>query len=790
MNTFLRCFLSFCLLLQGPLGLAGTTDFLDNLPASVPRPTGPGDTLDVQVDKYTFNGRTVHTRKIVSCKAGEQRTCYHHEEQYLEPSPVVVHSEFSVPSDDGSYELRTYTTRFENQDAPISIEATKTERSSDYDDLYGPKVEKLEINESSTWDTFGPSIAMGIIGMQEHYSDYRSSVEKSKQLYQDHQNALNNFNKAQQQANASLRAQLNASRTNLILASSGFPEQKNWSEIQKRISEKLEQQEIARKILKDPLAYREYELTAKAQQENIDQILMALENADYSILPKLFEELYYQKSEPTQIASDLMTKYLTKDGILNNEAITGQEGLLDKLSYRTPSTDPQGQVLRRIANQIQAEYAGTNQLDYSSQAQKNLMSSSAVFLNLADAKYASGNKNTGDDYLKAAQSLFEGATGFVEGAAQGLASIVTDLPETAKALGELGQYVYENPELALEKTSDLVANLPEITSAAALMMQKEFEDFKHASPEEKGKILGRLSADFIAGYATLGATRALQLSRAGTKLAQIGNKARQILKLPGNANGSIRLSQNAKNALEDLPLMNRKKLSLDPNKIDDSLDYLRNRESLRAAPVVADRSASINYLDNLHMAEPDYKKISTYDNLNLEYNNLSARIDDIRPTNFEGEIHRAVPLVAKTPNGPKVNTVDTAFEFHDGVKNANGRYSMPGDEAIYASIGDKPHDAWNTVLEEIDHYAPGDLNRDALIIGSKNYRSSKVLDLTNSETLNSLGLSPEDLVTVNGVDKYKLTHQLGNIAKNKGYDAIIAPAARSNGINMIIFRGN
>lgn len=790
MNIFLRFFLSFCLLLQGPFAFAGTQDFLDNLPNNIPRPTGPGDTVNVEVDSYTFNGRTIHTRRIVSCKAGEKRTCYHHEEQLVEPSPVVVHSELSVPSDDGSYELRTYTTRFENQKNPLHVEATKRDTTKELDLIQGSREVAIPVNDVGTWETFGPSIAIGIIGIHEHYQDYKNSVERSKKLYETHQNNLKNFHQAQQNANAHLAAGLQATKSNLILASAGFPEQQDWDEIQKQVAEKMRQQEIARRIQNDPLAHKDYQLTPKAQKENISHIESAITNAEYSQLPQLFEELYYQKSDATSESNQLMSKYLSKEGILNNKAITGEEGLLDNASYQTSTRDPHGQVLRRMANQIQAEYAGTNGLNYSSNEQKSMLGSTSLLLNLADANYASGNTAKGDDYLKAAHSMFQGATGFAEGVSEGLTSIVTDLPETAEALGKLGEYVYENPEQAFDKTTELLSNLPEITSAAALAMEKYYEEFKAASPEEKGKILGRLSADFIASYATLGATKVIHATRTGVKLAQMGSKARGLLKFSGNSNSPIKLGQSAMGALDSLPAANRKNFSLSSNRIDDSLDYIRNRESLRFAPETSHQSGNINYLDNLHSANSDYKNVHSYDKLSEEYQNLYDRMDTLQAHSFSGEVQRVIPEVVTTPTGNVTNTVDNAFDFHGGVKGANGRYSMPGDDAIYASVGDKPHHAWDTALEEVDHYAPGELNTENIIIGSRQYKMDRVLDLTKQETRDLLGIRSRQILLTDGPNKYKLTHQLGNIAKNKGYQAILAPAARSNGINIIILKGN
>ena len=115
---------------------------------------------------------------------------------------------------------------------------------------------------------------------------------------------------------------------------------------------------------------------------------------------------------------------------------------------------------------------------------------------------------------------------------------------------------------------------------------------------------------------------------------------------------------------------------------------------------------------------------------------------------------------------------------------------MPGDEAIYGAVGDQPHHAWDTALEEVDYYASDSLNSEDMIIGSRHFEFDKVLDLTNPATLEHLGLTEKMITKSKGISQYPLTHQLGNIVKNQGFSAIIAPAARSNGTNIIIFKGN
>ncbi len=166
------------------------------------------------------------------------------------------------------------------------------------------------------------------------------------------------------------------------------------------------------------------------------------------------------------------------------------------------------------------------------------------------------------------------------------------------------------------------------------------------------------------------------------------------------------------------------------------------------------------------------------------YEDLSRNIDKITPTSINSEVWRAVPEIIKDKTGKIIakNNVETVFDFHKGINLSNGRYSAPGDSALYASMG-KKEDAWQTVFEELGDYANQDL-----ILNSKHYKLDKVLDLTNPKTKEILGITKE-MITLKEINSmYELTHQLGNTAKSKGYQAIKFPSATlSDGVNLIIF---
>jgi RES domain-containing protein len=161
-----------------------------------------------------------------------------------------------------------------------------------------------------------------------------------------------------------------------------------------------------------------------------------------------------------------------------------------------------------------------------------------------------------------------------------------------------------------------------------------------------------------------------------------------------------------------------------------------------------------------------------------KYDELAAKIDDIAPTSFDGEVWRAVP--ERIPGVDKANTIHSVFDFHPGTKLANGRYSAPGESAIYASLG-KRETAWQTVMEELGQTAD-----QPLILNSRRYTLDKVLDLTDHKVRSTLDLAEKEL-TYRRSNAYQLTHVVGDIAKRKRFDAIKYPSAVfEQGTNLVI----
>ena len=104
---------------------------------------------------------------------------------------------------------------------------------------------------------------------------------------------------------------------------------------------------------------------------------------------------------------------------------------------------------------------------------------------------------------------------------------------------------------------------------------------------------------------------------------------------------------------------------------------------------------------------------------------------------------------------------------------ANHRYIAPGNGGVYSSI--EPE----TALMEISYYGA----QDGRVLVTKDFTFNKVLDLTKSSVRKHMGVTIKEITS----DSYNVTHELGQYAKENGYEAIIAPSARSKGgTNVVI----
>lgn len=116
--------------------------------------------------------------------------------------------------------------------------------------------------------------------------------------------------------------------------------------------------------------------------------------------------------------------------------------------------------------------------------------------------------------------------------------------------------------------------------------------------------------------------------------------------------------------------------------------------------------------------------------------------------------------------------------------NASHRYSGPGQGAVYGGTTKA------TARAEVQHYDDSfGYDTDKRKYKYKDIKIENVLDLTDPKVREKLGVTVDDLV-VTGPGQYDVTHEIGRLAEEAGFNAVLAPSARnSGGDNLIVFGG-
>ena len=802
-NKLLKLLLCISLALQVNSSFArNANNPYEGLPPEYIKNLKEGESLiSHETETKHIDGRTTKIKSFIKCTSSLASSCNQIAYSQTEQQPIVMNAEFYHISTDGNHLVQTKVQQIKDKKEsnrvsvkvaknPKNPDAAKDEASTEinFDNL---NPDTLNLQDQKTWESVGNIAAMGIVQISNGLQNYKNSVNLSKQLYESHKKALSNYKASVDKINDNINAYINQYKSNIYMLDILSNAQLDPSSIDKLKQQNLKDNEIINASLQDDLAYKEYELTELAQKNIISIAKKAIKERDYTKLGNYVEQLQYQSNQKLPETEAFLEQILSKSGIIQLNKVSDEAGPLDEVYYSTPLKSEYGQVVRRIANNLQIEYAGSNNLEYSTEQQKEFFTLSLSLLNLADHNLANKNNAKGEAYLIAANLLYEGATGFTSGLVEGLASIATSIPETAKLLKDIGTYVLNNPEDAYSKSINAIGALPEIAATATLAISQSLDELEQASVHDKAKFIGKLSADFVAGYATLGGTKLLGSIKAGTKLADIGAKARKTLKLTEVVSENNKIAQKAVQTLNSLPEKNRSILKSASNNTNDSFKYLSTRSALETDKNLANKTHVTQYLDNLYLTP---KSTEEYKDLTKSYNELYQKMQTVETKSFEGKVYRVVEHEVYDKQGQLIatNTVDSVFDMHPGTKWSNGRYSMPGDSAIYTSTSKNETEAWATILDEYDHHQEK-IGKQDLIISNQNVTLSNVLDLTDIKTREKLGISFDDITEVSNKTEndyfYSITHQIGNISKNLNYDAIMAPSSvNGNGINIIILK--
>ncbi|MGH8781196.1 RHS repeat-associated core domain-containing protein [Paraburkholderia sp.] len=144
-----------------------------------------------------------------------------------------------------------------------------------------------------------------------------------------------------------------------------------------------------------------------------------------------------------------------------------------------------------------------------------------------------------------------------------------------------------------------------------------------------------------------------------------------------------------------------------------------------------------------------------------------------RPT----DLPAGKPMSATVYRYEQPDRMATTWDAHKWNVASDHRYTAEGQGGVYGASSPE------TALAEVNHYKVDLSTRE---LTSKDVSLNNVLDLTDSNVRNQLGVSLDDITG----NTYPVTQKIGNMAAANGYDGILAPSARNPaGNNLISFAG-
>lgn len=296
--------------------------------------------------------------------------------------------------------------------------------------------------------------------------------------------------------------------------------------------EQLEAFEQLEELKKDPLGFRQYELTPPAQEELQQKAQNALQEKNIRDLSR-WAEMGLSQRDPLQRANfaNKLSAYV-QDGVVQVGRVHPEGGPspLDERRFKAPIDSPAGQALRRTGNLAQTYWAEQQAYQYATPQAKTLYASALISLSAAENAFQRGRTAEAYHSLNVATQLLHGSIGFGRGLRQAGEALIDSLPEFGHAVTSLSRSLITNPYEVYEKASELIFQIPEITEALTLSAVAYGNEFIDGDAETRGEILGRISGEVLLGVATGGVTqtaikaaKGLSLTtRAATALQKFG----------------------------------------------------------------------------------------------------------------------------------------------------------------------------------------------------------------------------------------------------------------------------
>jgi RES domain-containing protein len=754
---FLTAFLFIFAQLAGSFAKASSVeqDLLEKLKSKTP----VGGSSGVDSKTTVVNGVVTYTISYHICDSS-QRCRYSKPRSYRtteSQTQVDGHFFFTQTVDTGG-----------DQPKRLSFSSLSgTSKTGDMKDLDPKSISSLNLNPSSPYfqdlAQHVPAIASGVMNTIQ---DMQRSAETARQLQEAYRNVLDQVARAgdglvnsarQSEAAAKSRSGLiNSAIATTWVDSEGFNRDEDF---QNYLSS-----------LNDPLGARQYDLTDSARAEHLATAKEAIQKKGIRTAVEKSQVLLNQRDSFESKKAALQLAPAFRDGVAQTASFGVQErSPWDKSGFNTPANTPSGQVLRRIANKSQIAWVETKSLHTATDEGASAYLASVAALRAADESFAQGRMQEGYGLANLADNLSDLTRGAYRGAIKSLQGTAMALPQLAGAINGFAQTLVSDPAEALAMSGRVLESIPGLAYAIVMQKIEMAKKFETGSFAERGEVIGELAGDLVVDWVTEGTFSAIKKGVSSVKVLEKSSRLSEVARMAAKsgleksaalasrfagprANAMIKMARNnPRAAAETVGIMSR--LTIQGQK--EAAEFLGRATAAEAR----------------YLGQPGNAK-----RLAVTYTQIQARLKNISPVNFDGEITRGIPAQVPVAGGFKLNSKADVFDWHQGIKRADGRYSLKGpegQEALYTAMG-SGGSVQSHILSEMK-----DTQMSNVIFDSQSVRLSGGLDLTNPAVRKELGVNLTDITkeSAAGNSEYLLTQVIGHAAEKEGYKFILAPSA-------------
>ncbi len=531
--------------------------------------------------------------------------------------------------------------------------------------------------------------------------------------------------------------------------------------------------ERARELSEDPLAYREYSLNEPAQKSLSESVAKLIAAKSYDALIDQAEPLLRQKDSSQQKhAADQFASQFNQEGILKTSAFGLPAGPFESFGFSTKSSSKEGEIVRRVANRFQAEWAKSEGLKNYSSGQVAQFLTGEIYLQMGDQSLGRGDIANGLVSVALAQTLIDGIYGYADGMNESINQILAAAPALKKLALNAAHSFRADPKSAFADAATLLLKTPKILGAVAMNYYRQYDKLKNGNAYDRGEVLGQLTVEALVAVATDGTFSALGKA---VKSSEVFGAAvsRSLGPLALDAVGSV-VAGTAEKSFEASPLFRQSLLKMGNAEIANEF------AGLHSTLLANGSEGTASYIEKLGVSGESFSSAEEVSEIAKNHARILEDIKNVETSSFSGEVTRAISKTG-LENGVVVErTAEDVMKIPPANFLKDHRYTIGGDlgeSGLYTTTGP---DAKSIIMRELDASSDAEL-----LFQTKSVSFQKVLDLTNPQVVKTLGLTTQALIEA---ENYQITQVLGDVAIRTGYDAILAPSQYSSGLNLVILR--